>query len=317
MYDIIMSDSKGYYSRLGLKSDANFDEIKRAYRRLSLETHPDRNGNSEESSNKFKEINEAYEVLSDNQKRKQYDMGGLGGLFGMDENAANINPEDILRDLFGGGGGGLFHGMPTQFETNNSQTHFFHMGGGMPNINIRTALQKPTPILKHIKIPMEAAYAGCNIPLEVDRWIMHGNIKSQETEVLYVKIPPGIDENEIIILREKGNIISDTNKGDVKIFVKIENKTDYTRNGLDLIYCKTISLKEALCGFEFTLKYVDGRNFQINNNQGNIITSGYRKLIPRMGMKRDDNIGNLVIDFTVIFPESLTPEQVTIIKDNL
>ena len=312
-----MSDSKGYYSRLGLKSDANFDEIKRAYRRLSLETHPDRNGNSEESSNKFKEINEAYEVLSDNQKRKQYDMGGLGGLFGMDENAANINPEDILRDLFGGGGGGLFHGMPTQFETNNSQTHFFHMGGGMPNINIRTALQKPTPILKHIKIPMEAAYAGCNIPLEVDRWIMHGNIKSQETEVLYVKIPPGIDENEIIILREKGNIISDTNKGDVKIFVKIENKTDYTRNGLDLIYCKTISLKEALCGFEFTLKYVDGRNFQINNNQGNIITSGYRKLIPRMGMKRDDNIGNLVIDFTVIFPESLTPEQVTIIKDNL
>ena len=312
-----MSDSKGYYSRLGLKSDANFDEVKRAYRRLSLETHPDRNGNSEESSNKFKEINEAYEVLSDNQKRKQYDMGGLGGLFGMDENAANINPEDILRDLFGGGGGGLFHGMPTQFETNNSQTHFFHMGGGMPNINIRTALQKPTPILKHIKIPMEAAYAGCNIPLEVDRWIMHGNIKSQETEVLYVKIPPGIDENEIIILREKGNIISDTNKGDVKIFVKIENKTDYTRNGLDLIYCKTISLKEALCGFEFTLKYVDGRNFQINNNQGNIITSGYRKLIPRMGMKRDDNIGNLVIDFTVIFPESLTPEQVTIIKDNL
>jgi len=314
MYDIIMSDSKGYYSRLGLKSDAKFDEIKRAYRRLSLETHPDRNGNSEESSNKFKEINEAYEVLGDEQKRKQYDMGGLGGLFGMDENSANMNPEDILRDLFGGG---LFNGMPTQFETNNSQTHFFHMGGGMPNINIRTTMQKPTPILKHIKIPMEAAYAGCNIPLEVDRWIMHGNIKSQETEVLYVKIPPGIDENEIIILREKGNIISDANKGDVKIFVKIENKTDYTRNGLDLIYCKTITLKEALCGFEFTLKYVDGRNFQINNNEGNIITPGYRKLIPKMGMNRDDNIGNLVIDFTVIFPESLTPEQVTCIKDNL
>jgi len=314
MYDIIMSDSKGYYSRLGLQSDAKFDEIKRAYRRLSLETHPDRNGNSEESSNKFKEINEAYEVLGDEQKRKQYDMGGLGGLFGMDENAANMNPEDILRDLFGGG---LFNGMPTQFETNNSQTHFFHMGGGMPNINIRTAMQKPKPILKHIKIPMEAAYAGCNVPLEVDRWIMHGNIKSQETEVLYVKIPPGIDENEIIILREKGNAISDANKGDVKIFVKIENKTDYTRNGLDLIYCKTITLKEALCGFEFTLKYVDGRNFQINNNEGNIITPGYRKLIPKMGMKRDENVGNLVIDFTVIFPESLTPEQVKSIKDNL
>ena len=309
-----MSDSKGYYSKLGLKTDAKFDEIKRAYRRLSLETHPDRNGNSPESSEKFKEISEAYEVLGDNDKRKQYDMGGMANIFGGDEMPGNINPEDILRDLFGGG---LFHGMSPQFETNNSQTHFFHMGGGMPNINIRHSMQKPTPIIKHIKIPIEAAYAGCNIPLEVDRWIMHGNIKSEETEVLYVKIPPGIDENEIIILREKGNIISDVNKGDVKIFVKIENKTEYTRNGLDLIYCKTISLKEALCGFEFTLKYIDGRNFQINNNMGNIITPGYKKLIPKMGMKRDDNVGNLVIDFTVVFPETLKTEQIEKIREQL
>tara|TARA_B000000475_G_C15998325_1_gene447845 strand:- start:771 stop:1697 length:927 start_codon:yes stop_codon:yes gene_type:complete len=308
-----MSDSKGYYSKLGLKPDAKFDEIKRAYRRLSLEMHPDRNNNSAESSEKFKEINEAYEVLGDDGKRKEYDMGGMSNIFGMDEMPGSVTPEDILRDLFGGG---IFHGMPTQFETNNAQTHFFHMSG-MPNINIRTSIQKPPDIIKNIKISMEAAYAGCNIPLELDRWIMHGNIKSEETEMLYVKIPPGVDENEIIMLPKKGNVISDTNKGDVKIFVKIDNKTEYQRNGLDLIYCKTISLKEALCGFEFTMKYVDGRKFQITNNMGNIITPGHKKVIPKMGMKRDDNVGNLVIDFTIVFPETLKQEQIDQIKEHL
>lgn len=306
-----MSDTKGYYAKLGVSTDAKSDEIKKAYRKLSLQYHPDKTGNDTEATNKYKEINEAYEILGDEGKRKQYDMGGI---FGMDDNPMSMNPEDILRDLFGGGG--IFNSMPGQFET-NSHTHFFHMGGGMPNINIRTAMQKPAPIIKHVKIPMEAAYSGCSVPMEVDRWILQGNVKSQETEVLYLKIPPGVDENEIIILREKGNVISDTNKGDVKIFVKIENKTEYIRNGLDLIYHKTITLKEALCGFEFTMKYVDGRNFQINNGKGNVITPGYKKMIPKMGMKRDDNIGNLIIDFSIVFPETLTDEQTIKIKEIL
>ena len=64
---------------------------------------------------------------------------------------------------------------------------------------------------------------------------------------------------------------------DVKIFVKIENKTEYIRKGLDLIYHKTITLKESLCGFELAMKYIDGRNFQINNSKGNVITPDTRK----------------------------------------
>ena len=306
-----MSDSKGYYAKLGVSADAKPDDIKKAYRRLSLQYHPDKTGNDKEATNKYKEINEAYEILGDEGKRKQYDIGGI---FGMDNNPMNMNPEDILRDIFGGAG--IFGGIPGHFDT-NSQTHFFSMGGGMPGMNVRAALQRPSPIIKHIKIPMEAAYSGCSVPMEVNRWIIQGNVKTQETEMLYVKIPCGVDENEIIVLREKGNIISDTNKGDVKIFVKIENKTEYIRKGLDLIYHKTITLKESLCGFEFAMKYVDGRNFQINNSKGNVITPGYKKLIPKMGMKRDDNVGNLVIEFTIVFPETLTDEQTNKIKEIL
>ena len=68
----------------------------------------------------------------------------------------------------------------------------------MPGMNVRQPITKPTPIIKHIKIPMEAAYSGCSVPMEVNRWIIQGNVKIQETEMLYVKIPRGVDENEII-----------------------------------------------------------------------------------------------------------------------
>ena len=199
----------------------------------------------------------------------------------------------------------------------NVETHFFHVGGGMPNVNIRQPITKPSPIVKKIKIPIEYAYTGCNIPIEIERWIQDGNTKIKENETLYVKIPNGIDENEMIELKGKGNVINERNRGDVKIFVTVENKTEYTRKGLDLIYYKSITLKEALCGFTFSMKYIDGRNFQINNGEGNIIVPGFKKVIPNMGMKRDDNIGNLIIEFTIIFPESLSKDQLEILKENI
>ena len=84
-----------------------------------------------------------------------------------------------------------------------------------------------------------------------------------------------------------------------------------------MLYHKTISLKEALCGFSFDLKYIDGRVFKINNGNGNVISANYKKMIPNMGMKRDDHTGNLIIDFNVTFPEILTEDQVKIIGDVL
>ena len=309
-----MNDNIDYYNILGVDKKANHDEIKKAFRRLSLETHPDKTGNDEESTNKFKEISEAWEVLQDPARRKQYDMGN------MLNDTVGINPEDLFKEIFGGGnpfGHGMFQGMAPKFD--NVETHFFHMDSngisGMPNI--RHAMSKPTPIIKKIKIPIEYAYTGCNIPIEIERWIQHSSSKEKENETLYVKIPTGIDENEIIVLREKGNVINERNKGDVKIFVTVENKTEYIRNGLDLIYYKSIYLKEALCGFSFNMKYIDGRNFQINNCEGNIINPGFKKVIPNMGMKRDDNIGNLIIEFTIIFPETLSKEKIDVLKENM
>jgi DnaJ family protein A protein 2 len=140
--------------------------------------------------------------------------------------------------------------------------------------------------------------------------LVENGIKKEETETIYVPVPKGVDDNELIILPGKGNALSQTNIGDVKVFIKIINDTGFIRNGLDLILNKTITLKEALCGFSFDLKYIDGRTFKITNGSGNIITNNYNKVIPKMGLTRDEHIGNLIINFTVEFPTDLTPEQV-------
>ena len=99
----------------------------------------------------------------------------------------------------------------------------------------------------------------------------------------YIDIPKGIDDNEIITIINKGNRISDTNKGDVEIKILVKKHELFKRNGIDLIYKKSITLKESFCGFSFDLTYIDGKEFKINNKAGNIIPSDFRKVIPING----------------------------------
>ena len=132
---------------------------------------------------------------------------------------------------------------------------------------------------------------------------------------MYVTVPKGIDENEIILLKDKGNVMNEQCKGDIKVFIKIMNNTDIKRNGLDLIYNKTISLKEALCGFTFEIKFINGKVYTLNNTSGNIICPEYRKIIPNMGLSRENHTGNLIVIFHVEFPEKLTNEQIKILNE--
>ena len=113
-------------------------------------------------------------------------------------------------------------------------------------VNINNAMSKPTPIIKTIPISMECVMNGGNIPVEIQRWIVEGVNKHFEVETIYVTIPQGIDDNEIIILREKGNILNENCKGDIKIFIKIENDTEFKRNGLDLILEKKSFIKRGI-----------------------------------------------------------------------
>ncbi len=329
-----------FYNILGLEETATKDEIKKAYRKLSLQWHPDKNPGNSIAIEKFQKISEAYETLSDENKRQEYDgrnnnpfmrMNSMGG------NGDFTNVDDLFSALFGGmhgtmhgmgGMGGMMGGMPGGMPgmMRGMPGGMGGMMGGFPpgaNIHIFrngvpvNIMQKPAPIVKNISITMDQVLTGTNIPVEIERWIMENGNKVFEKETLYIHVPKGIDDNEILLLNDKGNSINDNCKGDIKLFIKIENNTEFRRNGLDLIYEKTISLKEALCGFSFELKYVNGKTYTIHNNGGNIIVPDYNKVIPNMGLSRETHVGNLVIHFNVVFPETLTKDTIDKLKDIL
>ena len=118
-------------------------------------------------------------------------------------------------------------------------------------------------------------------------------------------------------MREKGNVLSDDIKGDVKIFIKVQNNTPFTRSGLDLLLNKNISLKDALCGFSFELKFLNDKVYTLNCNSGNIIQPGYKKILQNMGLTRDSHTGNLIIQFSVDFPEKITEQQIAKLSEIL
>ena len=170
----------------------------------------------------------------------------------------------------------------------------------------------PQPISKTIKVSFNQAYTGCVLPVLIER----KNNKTSESETIYVEIPQGVDNNEFITVEKKGNVVEDVN-GDIKIIIIVTNDTIFQRDGLDLMHTHTITLKQALCGFDFNISHISGKMLNFNNNPGNIISSNFKKTIPNLGFKRDDHIGNFIIAFNIIFPSELSQDIIKQINDIL
>lgn len=295
-----------HYETLGISNDANEDQIKRAYRKLSLQYHPDRN-QSPDAQPKFQAINEANEILGDPAKRQQYDneLNGVGNPMDMMNGQEFRDINDIFKSFFAGGGMGMGMGMGP-----GPGIHVFH-GGQNPFFE---NMNKPPPIVKNLVLKLEQAYNGGSFPIELEKWNLMGNVKMVEKQTIYLNVPQGIDDNEVVLLREMGNSINQTIKGDIKVCITIQNDTSFERRGLDLIFKKKITLKEALCGFEFEIKHISGKSLNFKNVVNHaIIQPGYKKVIPDFGMKRETHTGNLIIHFDVAFPEQLPIETVNAI----
>jgi len=157
---------------------------------------------------------------------------------------------------------------------------------------------------------MEQSFNGCALPIDVERTVINNNSRRTENETVYINIPKGIDDNETVTLHEKGNIINDQ-RGEIRITFRIANNSEFKRSGIDLIYNRKISLKEALCGFSFELVHLNGKRLCLNNaSNPTVIKPNYKKVVPNLGMTREAATGNMIIDFEIEFPESLTKEQI-------
>ena len=327
------------YEVLGVDKDCDLNSIKKAYRRLSLQYHPDRNGNSSEANTKMLEINAAYEEIGDEEQRRLYDSR-------MSNNGTHHGFKSGFPPGFQGGfppgfqggfpsgfqGGfppGFQGGFPPGFQGGFQQgfqgteefidvKNIFNMlfqGGGNLGTHFSKQLSKPPPIIKNVSITFEQCYNGCVLPVDIEKWVIQDDIKVMKKETIHIDIPQGIDTNEFFIIRERGNEVNDYTIGDIKVIVSITENEIFERMGLDLIFKKTISLKESLCGVSFSIRHLNGDNLSLmNNNNPTIIKPLLKKVISKMGFKRDENIGNLIIVFDVVFPDVLSPEQISFLQ---
>jgi len=305
-----------FYNVLGIKETSTKEEIKKAYRSLQMKYHPDRNPGNSDTINMTQKINEAYEVLGDEHKKQEYDMSLKNPFMRMQSHGGGgleVPIDEIFQMFFGMGGQGMSgQGMSRQGHNINifQGMHGMRSGGFQ-------SFEKPVPIIKTISINMEQSFSGAMVPIEIEKWVMEDGDKVFSVKSLMVKVPPGADDNEIIIIRNVGNELNGELKGDIKIFIKVQNDTQFKRVGLDIILERKISLKQSLCGFSFDLIHLNGKSFTLNNNKGNIIQPEYKKIYQGMGFTKGSKVGNMILLFHVEFPEKLSEEQIIKIDEIL
>ncbi|CAL9108594.1 unnamed protein product [Musa textilis] len=351
------SDNTKYYEVLGVPNSANQDELKKAYRKAAIKNHPDKGGDPE----KFKELAQAYEVLSDPEKREIYDKYG----------------EDALKEgMGGGGGGGGFHSPFDIFEQFFGGSTFG--GGSFGGGSSRGGRQKQGEDVVHsLKVSLEDVYNGTSKRLSLSRnalcqkckgkgsksgasgrcygcqgtgmrtvtrqiglgmiqQMQHvcpecrgsgevisdkdkcpqckGNKVVQEKKVLEVHVEKGMQHGQKIVFQGEADEAPDTVTGDIIFVVQLKEHPKFRRKDDDLYIDHTICLTEALCGFQFVLTHLDGRQLLIKSNPGEVVKPGQYKAIDDEGMPhhgRPFMKGRLYVQFNVEFPDTgvFSPDQ--------
>jgi DnaJ-class molecular chaperone len=181
-------------------------------------------------------------------------------------------------------------------------------------------VSKPPLISIDVNISLEDVACGNTIPVEIERWNLNredNETYELEKHIEYYSLPFGVENGEVVLLTNCGNEAANHTRGDVKVTFHVAEHAVFKRSGLDIHTEKTITLKEALCGFVFNIEHVNGKKFVFNSSSGNIIRDGLIKTIPKLGIRRGEDVGNLSIVFHVAYPEKLTEEQVKKIAEIL
>ncbi|MBW2722368.1 MAG: DnaJ domain-containing protein, partial [Deltaproteobacteria bacterium] len=250
---------KDYYKILGVSKDASDDDLKKAYRKLAMKYHPDQNQGDEQAEESFKEVNEAYAVLSDKEKRRQYDMFGADGFqqrfsqedifsnfdFGQVFREFGFGSEDVLGRIFGGMGG---------------RRVFGRGGGGYSSGGPfgRTAQQpqKGTDLVMDMQVSLkEAVFGGSKVA---------GFNKGDGVERITVKIPPGISSGKKLRIAGKGQQGAwGGPAGDILIKIVVAPHRVFDRKGDNLIISREITLTQAVLGTQLEVPTLDKKKLSL------------------------------------------------------
>ncbi len=302
-------DYKDYYKILGVERNASDATIKQAFRKLAMKYHPDRNPDSKQAEDKFKEINEANEVLSDPEKRRRYDElgesyfryqqsgGAPGGFNWNDWTTATRGAQgrggtrveySNLEDLFGGMGG----------FSDFFQSIFGGMGGAAPRTAQRSA--RPAAIEQPVKISFNEAYQGA------ERTMLLGERGERKIQV---KIPPGADNGTKVRIAGVGQAGPNDQRGDIFLVVEMTPDPRFERKGVDLYTDFDLDLYTAVLGGEARVNTPDGQ-VVLTIPAGTQPGKPFRLTGRGMPHLRDaKKHGDLIARARVSLPANLTPEQ--------
>jgi molecular chaperone DnaJ len=299
---------KDFYAVLGVPKDADDAAVKKAYRKLARQFHPDQNQGNAAAENKFKEIGEAYAVLSDPEQRRQYDavraMAG-GARFAAGPGGAGAGGfEDIMGAMFGGAQGGAGRGGPrVRYSQGSSGAGFEDILGSMFGSGRsaygsagQTGFTAPTAgadIVAQVTLPFRAAVQGTTADLEVGG------------RTITARIPAGINDGKKIRLRGKGRPGTGGGPtGDLVVTVHVAPHPVWTLDGVDLRMSVPVTFSEATLGTTLEVPTLDGAVVRLKVPAGT--PSGRALRVKGRGVRTAKATGDLLVTVQVVVPQKLS-----------
>ncbi|XP_029107125.1 dnaJ homolog subfamily B member 13 [Scleropages formosus] len=312
---------RDYYIDLEINRTATDADIKNAYRRLALQFHPHTNSGPG-SSERFLQVAESYEVLSDPRKKATYDKFGEDGLKG-----------GIPCDYGGNGAwteGYTYHGNPEKtfrqfFGGDNPFADFHTQDGSEVSIEFGSlqdlGVKKQDPAIERdLHLALEDLFYGCTKKMKISRRIMNedGHTSSIKDKILSIDVKPGWRQGTRIKFEKEGDQGPNCIPADIVFIVQEKAHPWFSRQQDDLIYTSHIDLEKALTGFSIEVETLDGRLVNVPVND--IVHPKYTKVVPGEGMPVSGDPsqrGNLIIQFEIHFPEKLSAESKRLLRQAL
>jgi len=289
-----------YYKLLGLEKGASADEIKKAFRKLAVKYHPDRNPGDKAAEDKFKEINEAYAVLSDPKKKEQYDTFGSSGFhkqYSQEDIFRGFDFNGTFKDMGVGGGDDIF-----------SRLFGGAFGrGGARGGGFRAGPQKGSDLEMETDVSFRDAAQGAEKVVAFRR--------NGVREELKVKIPAGVDNGSKIRITGKGGQGEGGGQpGDLYLIIRVLPDRVFTRDGGDLLVDRSIPYSAACLGISLDVPTLEGDK-RIKVPAG--IQPGTRIRLKGCGIKPlgSNTKGDLFVKIGIHVPEALTAEQKKLIEE--
>jgi len=312
-----MSKVKDFYKTLGITKSSSKDEIKKAYRDLARKYHPDLNPDNKDAEEKFKEIQEAYEVLYDDQKRQQYDAfgstgfssqpGGGPGFSNSYTYSGNIPSfDEIFKDIFsytGGQGGSYRQQSRGGSDSLNDLFGNFGKTRGFSN-------QKPKNTQHEITVDFNTAINGGTKDLTINSRDTRGK---QKSEKLSVKIPPGVDNGSKIRVNGKGEQIGNK-RGDLILKVKVQPHKIFRREKNNIILDLPVTFYEAALGTKVDVPTIDG-NAQMVIPSG--VQNGSKLRLKNKGVKniKTGKNGDQYVIIKIVMPDKIDENVLDKLED--